>query len=58
MQGNKASDAGAYAESIPYCESLMKLKPDHALAFNNLGAALYRLGGTKKPKRTSMRQSA
>jgi tetratricopeptide (TPR) repeat protein len=46
--GNNATTAGAYVEAIPYFESLIELKPSHAVALNNLGAALYRLGRYKE----------
>jgi tetratricopeptide (TPR) repeat protein len=43
-QGNGHLARGAYAEAIPFYKDLLKLKPRHAAALNNLGSALCKLG--------------
>ncbi|MGH9523038.1 MAG: tetratricopeptide repeat-containing sulfotransferase family protein [Terriglobales bacterium] len=43
-QGDQCSARGAYVESIPFYEELVRLKPHHAHAYNSLGAAYSRLG--------------
>jgi tetratricopeptide (TPR) repeat protein len=42
-QGNKCLEQGANAEAIEIFERLLKIDPHHAIALNNLGAALSRL---------------
>src|SRR5690606_18426164 len=39
-----ALDAGRPAEAIPLCRSALQLRPDFALAHNNLGTALVQTG--------------
>jgi tetratricopeptide (TPR) repeat protein len=43
-QGNHSIARGAYSEAIGFYESLIRLVPGHAVAYNNLGAALHKLG--------------
>jgi tetratricopeptide (TPR) repeat protein len=43
-QGNEYLAQGAYAEAITSYGRLLKLNPRHASAFNNLGAALCKVG--------------
>ena len=43
-QGNEYLAQGAYAEAITSYGRLLKLNPRHAAAFNNLGAALCKVG--------------
>jgi tetratricopeptide (TPR) repeat protein len=47
-QGNKSMAQGAYAESIPFYQDLIKLNPRHAAALNNLGTAFFKLGQLKE----------
>jgi tetratricopeptide (TPR) repeat protein len=42
-QGNKCMDQGAYAEAIDIFQRMLEIDPHHAIALNNLGAALSRL---------------
>ena len=42
--GTALSGAGRLAEAVPYYETTVRLKPDHARAFNNLGRTLDKLG--------------
>jgi tetratricopeptide (TPR) repeat protein len=42
-QGIKCMDQGAYTEAIDIFQRLLKIDPHHAIALNNLGAALSRL---------------
>jgi tetratricopeptide (TPR) repeat protein len=43
-QGNKSIARGSYEEAIENYRELIKLNPRHAVAFNNLGSAFYKLG--------------
>jgi tetratricopeptide (TPR) repeat protein len=43
-QGNGSMARGDYAEAITSYYDLIRLNPRHAVAFNNLGAALFKLG--------------
>jgi tetratricopeptide (TPR) repeat protein len=43
-QGNQLMARGAYAEALPFYQDLISLNPRHAVALNNLGAALFKLG--------------
>ena len=42
-QANKCMDQGAYTEAIDLFQSLLKIDPHHAMALNNIGAALSKL---------------
>jgi tetratricopeptide (TPR) repeat protein len=42
-QGNKCMDQGAYAEAVALFQRMLEIDPHHAIALNNLGAALSRL---------------
>jgi tetratricopeptide (TPR) repeat protein len=46
--GNKSIAQGAYAEAIAIFQDLIKLNPSHAIALNNLGAALFKMGRYKE----------
>jgi tetratricopeptide (TPR) repeat protein len=48
MQGNRSMARGAYAEAIGFYEDLIEIAPRHAVANNNIGAALYKLGRYKE----------
>jgi tetratricopeptide (TPR) repeat protein len=48
MQGNRSIACGAYAEAIGFYEDLIRKVPRHAVAHNNLGAALCKLGRFKE----------
>jgi tetratricopeptide (TPR) repeat protein len=48
MQGNRSIARGAYAEAIGFYEELIGIVPRHAVAYNNLGAALCKLGRFKE----------
>jgi tetratricopeptide (TPR) repeat protein len=43
-QGDRCMITGAYAEAVDYYQELVELEPRHAVAINNLGAALSKLG--------------
>jgi tetratricopeptide (TPR) repeat protein len=43
-QGNKSMARGAYDEAIAHYQDVVTLNPRHAIALNNLGSALYKLG--------------
>jgi tetratricopeptide (TPR) repeat protein len=47
-QGNKCIATGAYTEAIAAYLDLIQLEPRHAVAHNNLGAALCKLGRYKE----------
>jgi tetratricopeptide (TPR) repeat protein len=47
-QGNRAIERGAFAEAISFYEQLVALDPRHASGFNNLGAALTKVGRYKE----------
>jgi len=46
-QGNQSMVRGAYAEAITFYQDLIALNPRHAVALNNLGAALLKVGRYK-----------
>src|ERR1700728_1797057 len=46
--GNKSIAQGDYDEAIAIFQDLIKLSPRHAIALNNLGAALFRVGRYKE----------
>jgi tetratricopeptide (TPR) repeat protein len=46
--GNKAIAQGDYDEAIAIFQDLIKLSPRHAIALNNLGAALFKVGRYKE----------
>jgi tetratricopeptide (TPR) repeat protein len=48
MQGNRSIARGAYSEAIGFYEDLIRIVPRHAVAYNNLGAALCKLGRYKE----------
>jgi tetratricopeptide (TPR) repeat protein len=48
MQGNRSIARGAYSEAIGFYEDFIRITPRHAVAYNNLGAALYKLGRYKE----------
>lgn len=48
MQGNRSMAQEAYADAIDSYQDLLKLNPRHAIALNNLGSALYKLGRYKE----------
>jgi tetratricopeptide (TPR) repeat protein len=48
MQGNRSMARGAYSEAISFYEDLIRIAPRHAVAYNNLGAALCKLGRYKE----------
>jgi tetratricopeptide (TPR) repeat protein len=48
MQGNRSIARGAYSEAIGFYEDFIRIAPRHAVAYNNLGAALYKLGRYKE----------
>src|SRR5262249_52981033 len=43
-RGDELLARGAYTEAVECYQELLQLEPRHAVACNNLGAALYRLG--------------
>jgi tetratricopeptide (TPR) repeat protein len=47
-QANRAIDQGHYADAIALYEELTALDPRHAAGFNNLGAALFKIGRVKE----------
>jgi tetratricopeptide (TPR) repeat protein len=47
-QGNRSIERGAYSEAIGLYQDLIKIAPRHVAAFNNLGAALSKLGRYKE----------
>jgi tetratricopeptide (TPR) repeat protein len=50
-QGNKALARGDYTEAITCYEDLIRLNPRHAVALNNLGATLFKLGRLEEAER-------
>ncbi len=46
--GNRSMAEGAYAEAIAFYQDLIKLNPRHAVALNNLGSALFKVGRYKE----------
>jgi tetratricopeptide (TPR) repeat protein len=50
-QGNKCLEQGANAQAIEIFERLLEIDPHHAVALNNLGAALSRLSLYKEAER-------
>jgi len=48
LQGNKCISQGAYTEAIDFYRDLITIDPRHAIALNNLGAALSKLGRYKE----------
>jgi tetratricopeptide (TPR) repeat protein len=47
-QGNRSIARGAYSEAIGFYQDLIRISPRHVAAFNNLGAALSKLGRYKE----------
>jgi tetratricopeptide (TPR) repeat protein len=47
-QGNLHMTRGEYTQAVEYYRDLVNDSPDHAVALNNLGAALSRIGETKE----------
>lgn len=47
-QANKSIAQGAYSEAIDFYQDLIRFEPRHAVALNNLGAALSKLGRYKE----------
>ena len=48
VQGNRSIARGAYTEAIGFYQDLIRVAPRHVAAFNNLGAALSKLGRYKE----------
>jgi tetratricopeptide (TPR) repeat protein len=47
-EGDKFMARGAYAEALTFYQDLISLNPRHAVALNNLGAALFKVGRLKE----------
>jgi tetratricopeptide (TPR) repeat protein len=50
-QGNRCMDQGAYIEAIDIFQRLLEVDPHHAMALNNIGAALSKLSQYQKAER-------